>query len=75
MWLTRNLCEKICHSLASTLEKTIIGNVDRESKSPEDALKLLETEHQFAINEISKKNKVETAPDSCLLYTSDAADE
>ena len=42
----------------------MIGNGDRESKSPEDALKLLETEHQFAINEISKKNKVETAPDS-----------
>ena len=55
MWLTRNLCEKICQSLASTLEKTIIGNGDRESKSPEDALKLLATEHQFAINEISKK--------------------
>ena len=63
MWLTRNLCEKICHSLASTLEETIIGNVDRESKSPEDACKLLATEHQVAINEISKTEK-ETLSDS-----------
>ena len=61
MWLTRNLCEKICQSLASTLEKTVIGNVDRESKSPEDTYKLLATEHQIAINEIST-NKVETIP-------------
>ena len=63
MWLTRNLCEKICQSLASTLEKTMIGNVDKESKSPEDVCKLLATEHQIAINEISK-NKVETLSDS-----------
>ena len=41
----------------------MIGNVDRESKSPEDACKLLATEHQVAINEISK-NKIETLPDS-----------
>ena len=61
MWLTRNLCEKICQSLASTLEKTMIGNVDRESKSPEDTYKLLATEHQIAINEIST-NKVEIVP-------------
>ena len=61
MWLTRNLCEKICQSLVSTLEKTVIGNVDRESKSPEEAYKLLATEHQIAINEIST-NKVETVP-------------
>ena len=61
MWLTRNLCEKICQSLASTLEKTVIGNVDRESKSVEEAYKLLATEHQTAINEIST-NKVETVP-------------
>jgi hypothetical protein len=61
MWLTRNLCEKICQSLASTLEKTMIGNVDKESKSPEDTYKLLATEHQVAINEIST-NKVETVP-------------
>ena len=61
MWLTRNLCEKICQSLASTLEKTMIGNVDRESKSPEEAYKLLAAEHQIAINEIST-NKVETVP-------------
>ena len=63
MWLTRNLCEKICQSLASSLEKTIIGNVDIESKSPEDACKLLATEHQVAVNEISK-NKVEAISDS-----------
>ena len=37
----------------------MIENVDRESKSPEDICKLLATEHQVAINEISK-NKVET---------------
>ena len=35
----------------------MIGNVDRESKSPEEAYKLLATEHQIAINEIST-NKV-----------------
>ena len=63
MWLTRNLCEKICQSLASTLEKTITENIDKESKSPKDVCKLLVTEHQIAINEISK-NKVETVPDS-----------
>ena len=63
MWLTRNLCEKICKSLASTLEKTIIGNVDRESKSPEYARKLLATEHQIAVNEFSN-NKVGTISDS-----------
>ena len=41
----------------------MIGNVDKESKSPEDVCKLLATEHQIAINEISK-NKVEMLPDS-----------
>ena len=63
MWLTRNLCEKICHSLASSLEKTVVGNINRESKSAEDTCKLLATEHQVAINEISK-NKVESVPAS-----------
>ena len=63
MWLTRNLCEKICQSLASTLEKTTIENLDKESKSPEETCKLLAAEHQVAINEISKNN-VETVPDS-----------
>ena len=63
MWLTRNICEKICRSLASTLEKTMIENVDRESNSPVDTVKLLATEHQLAINEIPR-NKVETIPDS-----------
>ena len=63
MWLTRNLCDKICQSLASTLEKTIIENAERKSKLPEDKSKLLATEHQHAINKISK-NKVETVPDS-----------
>ena len=41
----------------------MIGTVDIESKSPEDTFKLLATEHQVAINEITK-NKVETIPDS-----------
>lgn len=41
----------------------MIENVDRESRSPEDTSKLLATEHQVAINEISR-NKVETIPDS-----------
>lgn len=63
MWLTRNLCEKVCHSLASTLEKTMIENVKRESKSPENICELLTTEHKVAINEI-KKNKEETLPNS-----------
>ena len=63
MWLTRNLCEKISRTLASSLEKTMIRDVDKESKSPEDTFKLLATEHQVAINEISK-NKVKTVPDS-----------
>ena len=39
----------------------MIGNIDRESKSPEDTYKLLATEHQNAINEIST-NKVKTVP-------------
>ena len=39
----------------------MIGNIDRESKSPEDTYKLLATEHQTAINEIST-NKVKTVP-------------
>ena len=63
MWLTRSLCEKICQSLASALEKTITGNEDRNSQSSEDVYELLATEHQHAINKISK-NKVETVPDS-----------
>ena len=63
MWLTRNLCEKICQSLASTLEQTIIWDVGRESKSPEDACELLTTEHQVAVNKISK-NKVEAVQDT-----------
>ena len=63
MWLTRNLCEKICQSLASTLEQTIIWDVDRESKSPQDACELLTTEHQVAVNKISK-NKVEAVQDT-----------
>ena len=63
MWLTRNLCEKICTSLASALENTMIRNKERESKSSEDICKLLATEHQVAINEISKTEK-ETLSDS-----------
>ena len=63
MWLTRNLCEKVCESLASALENTVIGNVERESKTPVDICKLLATEHQFAINEISK-TEIEPLPDS-----------
>ncbi|MDA9689039.1 hypothetical protein N9V13_01300 [Betaproteobacteria bacterium] len=42
----------------------MIENIDRESKSPEDIHKLLATEHQVAINDLSKNNKVETRPDS-----------
>ena len=63
MWLTRNLSEKICQSLASTLEKTMIENVAKGSKLPEDICKLLATEHKVAIHEI-KKNKAQTLPDS-----------
>ena len=69
MWLTRNLCEKICQNLASTLEKTMIGNVERKSKSTEETYKLLATEHQIAINEIST-NKVETGPGCIKTQTS-----
>ena len=47
----------------------MIENVDRESKSPDDVCKLLATEHQVAINEISK-NKVETLPDSIKIQYS-----
>ena len=41
----------------------MIRNVDRESKSSEETCKLLATEHQVAINEISK-NQVGTVPNS-----------
>ena len=41
----------------------MIENVDRESNSPVDTVKLLATEHQVAINEISKTEK-ETLSDS-----------
>ena len=39
----------------------MIGKLARESESAEDTCKLLETEHQVAISEISK-NKVEPVP-------------
>ncbi len=63
MWLTRNLCEKVCKSLASALENTIVKNLEKEPKSPEDICKLLATEHESAINEISK-TKIDTLSDS-----------
>ena len=47
----------------------MIKNEDRESKSPEDTCTLLATEHQVAVNEISK-NKVEAISDSIKIQQS-----
>ena len=55
MWLTRNLCSKICRCLASNLEKTVV-DLKEESIDSRAFYELLEAEHQTAIDKIDKKN-------------------
>ncbi len=55
MWLTRNLCEKICICLVSNLEKTLSPNSEKNSKPSKNMAKILATEHQVALEEATKK--------------------
>ena len=53
MWLTRNLCGKICSCLASNLEKTT--SIDKEkSKVSAEIFDQLASEHQIAVNKMIK---------------------